>query len=158
MRPRLAASEATQATMDHLLNAEVMFPPMPRSLKPGAWVLNKLLRAATIATLPRWQRELAGLRQSRVVDAVIRPLMRIGFRLAALNKRLELLSLAMISPATAPVVAPMLREIKPEREETLTPAEAFERHDTPRPIELYASLRNGAGDTDPVVLPPSAPA
>lgn len=32
MRPRLAASEATQAAMDHLLNAEVMFPPLPKLL------------------------------------------------------------------------------------------------------------------------------
>ena len=45
MRPKLAGSEAAQSMMDHLLNAEVMLPPMPRVLAPGAWVVNKALRA-----------------------------------------------------------------------------------------------------------------
>ena len=62
MRPRLAGSEAAQSMMDHLLNAEVMFPPLPRVLRP-AQVVNRVLRAATIATMPRWMRQLAGLRQ-----------------------------------------------------------------------------------------------
>jgi uncharacterized protein (DUF2236 family) len=157
MRPRLAASEATQAVMDHLLNAEVMFPPMPRVLRPGAWVVNRVLRAATIATMPRWQRRLAGLGQPRLVDTLIRPVMRLAFRVGAMSKRLELLLLRLISPATVPVVAPMLSGIRPAQEETLTPASAFEHHRTPRPIDLYRSLQNGAGGSDRIVIGPSAP-
>src|SRR5438105_9386268 len=88
MRPRLAASEATQAAMGHLLNAEVMFPPMPRALRPGAWILNKLLRAATIATIPRWQRKLGNLRQPPFLDALIRPVMRLGFGIIAASPQL----------------------------------------------------------------------
>ena len=42
MRPKLAGSEAAQSMMEHLLNAEVMLPPMPRSSAPGAWVVNKV--------------------------------------------------------------------------------------------------------------------
>lgn len=140
VRPRLAASEAAQWMMGHLLNAEVMFPPLPRLMRPGAWVANRALRAATIATMPRWMRELGGLRQSRPVDAAIVPLMRAQFRVAAASTNLQLAALGMISPLTRPVVEPVLREIPPLREEVLTPAEAFERHSAPRPSEVYAEL------------------
>lgn len=140
VRPRLAASEETQAMMEHLLNAEVMFPRLPAPLRPGAWVVNRVLRAATIATMPRWQRELAGLRQPRLVDALIVPLMRISFRVAGLSTWAQLRLLSLISPSTVPVVEPVFRQIPPEREETLTPAEAFSLHETPTPQELYAQL------------------
>ncbi|MGH2951522.1 MAG: oxygenase MpaB family protein [Solirubrobacterales bacterium] len=156
MRPRLAASEATQAMMHHLLNAEVVFPPMPRILGPGAWLASRLMRAATIATMPRWQRELASLRQPRIVDTLIRPLMRAGFRVTTVSKRLQLRLLGLISPSTVPVVAPVFLGKPAERQETVTPAEAFARHRTPTPAELYTQLQPDAGE--PIVYPPSAPA
>ena len=138
-RPRLAASEATQAMMDHLLNADVMFPPLPRIAKPGAWVVNKVLRAATIATMPQWMRKMAGLRQPAAVDALLRPIMRVSFALVALSRSAEPRLLGLISPATRPVVEPILREIPPERPEVLTPAEARARHGTKTPLEIRAS-------------------
>ena len=138
VRPRLAASEATQSMIDHLLKADVIFPPLPAILKPGAWVVSRIQRAATIATMPRWQRQMAGLRQSRLVDALLTPVMRIAFRVAAASTALQLRILKTISPGTVPVVAPVFKEIKPQREETLTPAEAFERHRVPAPAELTA--------------------
>ncbi|HVS28785.1 MAG TPA: hypothetical protein VHE14_04485, partial [Solirubrobacteraceae bacterium] len=153
-----AASEATQAMMDHLLNAEVMFPPLPAVLKPGAWIANQVLRTATIATMPRWQRRLANLRQPRLIDAAIVPPMRAVFRIAATSVRLQLRLLAMISPATVPVVEPMFRGIKPEREETVAPAEAFRRHGVSPPAELSAQLQNGAHHTAVGDGPISAPA
>lgn len=156
MRPRLAASEATQEVMHHLLNAEVVFPPLPRIAKPAAWVVSRILRAATVATLPRWQRNLANLRQPRIVDFLIRLPMRLAFRVAAISSRLQLQILRRISPSTVPVAAPMLLGIPAERDEILTPAEAFARHDVPTPAELYEELRDADGDE--VVYPPSAPA
>ena len=153
MRPRLAASEATQAAMRHLMAAEVIFPPLPAVLKPGAWVLAKLLRLAVIATLPRWQRELAHLYQPRIVDTIIRPLMRVGFRLST-HPRLNVFVLGLISPATVPIAAPALLGIKPLREETFTPAQAFERHGVPTPSELYEQLK---ADQSAIVYPPSVP-
>jgi uncharacterized protein (DUF2236 family) len=141
VRPRLAASEATQAMMAHLLNADVIFPPLPAILRPGAWVVSRIQRAATIATMPRWQRKMGGLRQSRLVDAVITPVMRIAFRVAAASTTLQLRILKMISPGTVPIVAPVFKEIAPKREETLTPAEAFERHRVPPPAELSRELQ-----------------
>lgn len=156
MRPRLAASEATQATMHHLLNADVVLPPLPRTLRPGAWLATRFLRAATIATLPRWQRELANLRQSRVTSLLVRPVMRAAFRLIAASTRLQVMALATISPATVPIAGPALLRLAPGRPETLTPAEAFSRHGTPTPNELYAEL--GPGEPAAIAYPPSAPA
>jgi uncharacterized protein (DUF2236 family) len=156
MRPRLAASEATQRAMDHLMNADVMFPPVPRGLKPLAWAFSKTLRVAIIATLPRWQRQLGGLRQPRALDVLIRPAMRLGFAVVARLPRVEVQLLGFASPATVPIAGPVLLGIKPLREETLTPAEAFKRHEVPDPRALYASLRDGTAQ-DSVEVPPSAP-
>lgn len=140
VRPRLAASEATQAIMAHLLQADVIFPPLPVILRPGGWIVARLQRAATIATMPRWQRQMAGLRQSRVVDALVRPVMKVTFRIGAASANLQLQILKMISPGTVPIVAPVFKEIKAQREETLSPAEAFERHGVPTPAELRREL------------------
>ena len=66
--------------------------------------------------------------------------MRISFRIAAASVALQLRILKMISPGTVLIVAPVFKEIKPRREETLTPAEAFERHQVPPPADLGTQL------------------
>jgi uncharacterized protein (DUF2236 family) len=155
MRPRLAASEATQAAMDYLMTPDViLYPELPSLLKPFAWVIAKALRVAIIATLPRWQRDLANVHQPAVLDTLIRPVMRLGFRFVHLSPRLELLVLALLSPATVPIAGPMLLGVKPLREEVLTPAESFSRHGVPTPAELYAQL---GADQSSIIHPPSAP-
>jgi uncharacterized protein (DUF2236 family) len=141
MRPRLAGSEAAQSMMDHLLNAEVMLPPAPRALRPLTWTINKALRAATIATMPQWMRKMGGLRQSRVIDALITPVMRISFRVAALSPQLGLLGLRVLSPSTVSAAGPALLGIPPRRRETVTPAQARERHGVLPPTEEYARFR-----------------
>jgi uncharacterized protein (DUF2236 family) len=145
MRPRLAGSEAAQAMMDHLLNAEVMLPPLPRALRPATWVVNQALRRATIATMPPWMRKLAGLSQSRAVDATITPVMRISFRILNASPRLQLLLLPLLSPSTVPVAAPALLGIAPQRPETLTPAQARDRYGVLPPTEEYARFRKLVG-------------
>lgn len=141
MRPRLAGSEAAQLMMAHLLRAEVMLPPVPWPLRPVTWVATRTLRAATIATMPRWMRRMAGLRQGRVVDAAVRPVMRLTF--AALHRlpRLGVLALGVLSPSTVPVAAPVLLGVPPRRAETLTPAQARERDGVLPPVESYARFR-----------------
>jgi hypothetical protein len=136
------------------MNADVLFPPLPRALRPGAWLLARLLRIAIVATLPRWQRDLANLHQPRVIDVLIRPLMRVNFRLAAASPRLQVLILGLISPATVPIAAPMLLGLKPRQEQTLTPAESYERHGVPTPKALYEQL---AADQGTILYPPSVP-
>jgi uncharacterized protein (DUF2236 family) len=141
MRPKLAGSEAAQSMMDHLLNAKVMLPPVPPALRPVAWGVNKALRWATIATMPQWMRKMGGLRQPRVVDALIRPVMWTSFRVAVLSPRLQLAALRLLSPSTVSVAAPALLGIAPHVPETVTPAQARERHEVlPPPLE-YARFR-----------------
>lgn len=141
MRPRLAGSEAAQSMMDFLLNGKVMFPPMPRILTPMMWTINKTLRIATIATMPRWMRKMAGIRQSRVTDALVRPVMRISFMLAHANRHVELAILGLMSPSTRTVMAPIFFELPPERAQTLTPAEARARYGYDKPSEAHLEWR-----------------
>lgn len=141
MRPQLVGSDIARAAMDHLLTADVMLPPMPRILRPGAWLVSRVLRAGTIATMPRWMRALGGLRQSRVVDALVRPLLWTAFRLVHLDKRAELALLKVLSPMTVPVVAPVLLGIPPTTPEVLTPAEARERYGYDHPRTAHLELR-----------------
>jgi hypothetical protein len=118
-----------------------MFPPMPAIMRPGAWVVSRVLRAGTIATMPRWMRSLGGLRQSRVTDALVTPLLRVSFRVASLNARTQLFILGRISPMTVPVVAPILLGIPPRSSVTVTPREARERLGLDRPAEAHLALR-----------------
>jgi uncharacterized protein (DUF2236 family) len=141
MRPRLAGSEAAQNMMEHLLNAEVMFPPLPRVFKPAGWAVNRVLRAATIATMPEWMRRMGGLRQPRIVDALVTPVMRIAFRVTAISARGQLLLLRWLSPSTAPIAAPVLLGIAPRVPETLTPAQARERYGYDKPSEAHLEWR-----------------
>ncbi len=127
--------------MKHLLNAKVMFPPMPWVLRPGAWVVSRFLRAATIATMPMWMRKMAKLRQPRLVDLAVLPIMKLSFWLAQLDPRLEVFMLRQISPGTVPVAGPILLGMAPERDEVLTPAEARQRYGYQKPAEAHLDLR-----------------
>jgi uncharacterized protein (DUF2236 family) len=141
MRPKLAGSEVAQRTMDHLLNAEVMFPPTPIVLRPGAWVVNKVLRAGTLATMPRWMRSLGGFHQSRVVDALVTVVLRVSFAVVEHTPGAKLALVKRISPMTAPVVAPIFAGVLPVNPVTLTPAEARERYGYDKPAEAHLALR-----------------
>jgi uncharacterized protein (DUF2236 family) len=141
MRPTLIGSEVARSTMDHLLHAEVMFPPVPRLLRPGAWVVSRALRIATIATLPRWMRELSGLRQPRWLDAAIVPVMRTAFWLANSNARVKVHLISLISPSTVPVVAPVLLGVAPTDPTVYTPAQARERFGYAPPAEAHLEWR-----------------
>ncbi|WP_354698490.1 hypothetical protein DSM112329_04172 [Paraconexibacter sp. AEG42_29] len=154
MRPRLAASEATQEAMGHLMKVDSLYPDLPLLLKPGMWVFARLFRIAVIGSLPRYQRDLANLRQPRILDSAIRPVMRALLRIASMSPRLELAIVGIVSPSTVPVVGPTLLGIKPLSDEVLSPAESFRRHGVPTPAELYAELGH---DQSTAVYPPSAP-
>lgn len=141
MRPRLVGSDVARSTMDHLLHADVMLPPTPLLLRPVTWVITKALRAATIGTMPQWMREMSGLKQPKLVDALVTPVMRIAFWLGQLSRRGELQALRLLSPATVPVVAPILLKVPPTRAETLTPAAARQRYGYAKPSEAHLEWR-----------------
>jgi uncharacterized protein (DUF2236 family) len=146
MQPQLLGSGIARKAMHHLLDASVMLPPMPRVLAPANWVVARVLRAATIATMPHWMREMGGLRQPRVVDLAVVPVMKVAFALANLDKRVKLALLAFLSPMTAPVVAPVLFGVEPTHPVVRTPAEARALYGYDRPAEAHLALRARQAD------------
>ncbi|WP_409494289.1 oxygenase MpaB family protein [Amycolatopsis sp. cmx-11-12] len=141
MRPQLVGSPVARSTMDHLLHAEVMLPPMPPAYWPAVLVITRTLRVATIASMPHWMRDLAGIRQSRLLDALVVPVMRLSFRFIRMSSWLQLAALRLLSPSTLPIVAPVLLGIAPATEETLTPAQARERFGYTPPALAHLELR-----------------
>jgi uncharacterized protein (DUF2236 family) len=141
MRPQLLGSELARNAMNHLLRADVMLPTLPGTFAPVTWLTTRALRAATIATMPRWMRELAGLKQSRAVDLAIRPVMRVAFALANLNKRAKLELLTFLSPMTRDVVAPVLYGVPPTHPVVRTPTQARELYGYDRPVDAHFELR-----------------
>jgi len=141
MRPQLLGSDLARNAMQHLLRADVMLPPTPRALAPLTWLTTRALRIATIATMPRWMRTMAGLEQSRVLDLAIRPVMRVAFAVVNANKRLKLEALTVLSPMTRDVVAPILYAVPPEQPVVRTPAEARALHGYQRPADAHLDLR-----------------
>lgn len=141
MRPRLAGSEVAQRTMAHLLNTHVMLPKLPLPVRPGAWVVSRVVRAGTIATMPHWMRSMGGLRQSRLVDVLATIVLRIGFAVVEHTPGAKLAVVKVISPMTVPVVAPIFAGVPPVNPVTLTPAEARERYGYDKPAEAHLALR-----------------
>ncbi|SNX62261.1 uncharacterized protein SAMN06272735_4022 [Streptomyces sp. TLI_55] len=140
-RPRLSASPIAKQAMNHLLRTELVLPPTPWWAKPASLAVARAQRIATVATLPRWMRELAGIRQSRLLDTLIVPVMKTAFALAHLSSRLELLLIGRLSPSTVPVIAPMKLGVPPRTQEVLTPAEARARHGYPKPADAHLDFR-----------------
>lgn len=154
MRPRLAASEATQEAMAHLVDVGPFAPELPRVARPLVGVVGWFFRAAVLSTMPHYQRKLANLRQPRWVDVAIRPVMRTTFRLVDRSVRAKLALLAILSPSTVTVAGQVLASVPARTPEVLTPEETYRRHDAPTPKELYAQLGH---DQSQVVFTPSAP-
>jgi hypothetical protein len=87
-------------------------------------------------------REMSGIRQSRIVDALVRPILWTGFRVISLHPRAELLVLKVLSPMTHPVVAPIKLGVAPVNPEVVTPAQARIRYGLDRPADAHAELRS----------------
>jgi uncharacterized protein (DUF2236 family) len=154
MRPRLAASEATQEAMAHLMDVGPFAPELPKAFAPLVKVVGWFFRAAVLSTMPHYQRKLANLHQPRWVDAAIKPIMRTSFRLMDRSVRAKLAMLAVLSPSTVTVAGQVLAGVPARNAEVLSPEETYRRHDAPTPKQLYAELGH---DQSVVVFTPSAP-
>lgn len=140
-RPKLAASEAAQQMMDHLLdgvNAVVPRKGVIGLLRP---VANWTLRHATIATMPRHMRAMAGLRQSAATDLVVTLWLRTLMRLIARSYAVQRHLLLVLSPKTLPVVEPHWRGLTPINPVVLTPEDARHQWGYVRPREAHLELR-----------------
>jgi uncharacterized protein (DUF2236 family) len=141
MRPQLKGSGIARKAMRHLLRAEVMLPPHPVVLRPASLAVSAVLRRGTLATMPRWMREMVGLGTSPVLDALVVPLLKVTFAVIARSRRLELSLLRMLSPMTFPVAAPVLLQIPPRNPVTTTPREAQQRLGFEQPAAAHRDLR-----------------
>lgn len=140
-RPRLAASEAAQRMMHHLLNGVSAIAPEGGLLGMTRPVANALIREATIATLPEYMRSLAGIRQSPATRAAVVPVMR-GLMLAlGRNIPAQRSLLTMLAPRTLPIIEPHWRGLTPMNPVILTPQEARDRHGYDRPRDAHLDLR-----------------
>ncbi|OBI40806.1 hypothetical protein A5707_08290 [Mycobacterium kyorinense] len=142
MRPQLSGSPIARQAMKHLINGAALISPLPRYLAPLTWIINRTLQAGVMATMPQWMRTMGGMRQSRLSDIAVVPILRIAF--AALNASppaIRLQVLRLLSPATVPVVAPVLLGVPPQTPVVLTPTEARERYGYDRPAEAHLEWR-----------------
>lgn len=142
MRPQPINSAIARRAMAHLLRAEVILPPtLPRLLWPGARVITAFLRRGTLATMPRWMRELGGVGTSRLLDALVVPPLSAAFTLLSLSPRLQLILLRLISPMTLPIGTRVLRSIRPVNPVTTTPREAQQRFGYAIPAQAHLEFR-----------------
>ncbi|MFI8974371.1 oxygenase MpaB family protein [Nocardia asteroides] len=142
MRPQLIGSDIARKAMRHLLQAEVMMPEIPLILRPMFTVVYAFLRRGTLATMPRWMREMAGLPKGRLLDALVTMPMSVAFTLVSMNARLQIQLLRLISPMTVPVAAPVLLKIAPVSTTTMTPRQAQELYGYDIPAQAHQALRD----------------
>ncbi|OBF22566.1 oxygenase MpaB family protein [Mycobacterium sp. ACS4331] len=141
MRPQLIGSDIARQAMNHLLQADVMLPDMPRILRPATRVVSAVLRRGTLATMPVWMREMSGLPTSRVLDAAVVVPLRVSFAAVAASTRLQLMLLRVLSPTTVEVAAPVLRGVPAIDPVTTTPHDAQRALGLDRPSEAHLALR-----------------
>lgn len=141
MRPQLIGSDIARQAMRHLLQAEVMLPAMPALLRPFTQIITGFLRRGTLATMPRWMREMAGLPTSPALDTLVVLPLRVGFTVISRSTRLQLMLLRLLSPNTLPIGARVLRSIPPVNPVTTTPREAQARYGYANPAQAHLELR-----------------
>ncbi|MGH3676870.1 MAG: oxygenase MpaB family protein [Mycobacterium sp.] len=141
MRPQLVGSDIAIQAMRHLLRADVMLPQMPLLLRPFTKAITAFLRRGTLATMPRWMREMVGLSTSRVLDAMVVPPLRAAFTVIGMSKRLQLILLRLISPATLPIGTRVLLSIPPKDPAIMTPREAQTRYGYAVPSQAHFEFR-----------------
>lgn len=145
MRPQLIGSDIARQAMNHLLGAEVMLPPVPAALRPATLVITGFIRRGTLATMPRWMREMSGLYGNpavqRALDAAVVLPLRVSYRLITLHPRPQLMLLKLLSPNTVEVAARALLGTAPVQPITTTPRETQARLGYETPREAHRELR-----------------
>lgn len=138
MRPHLCATETTQKTVDHLLDAsKFLLANGPWFMKPFRPLIAAAFRRATIATLPRYLRELGGIRQSRLTDSLMTLAMKAADTVVPSGARTQLGILRIISPNTVPVVGPAILGLPPKNPVTVSAEQAWENAGRPMPRQQY---------------------
>lgn len=146
-RPHLAASEAAQDMIHFIMPLTVALPvDMPewqkKALAPVIWVMSK----GVISTYPRYMRQMAGLHQGRLLDALVRlpnkALHALFFK--SMNVRLALFQL--LAPQAVPVAAPALLGIPAKSDKVWGVREAQEHFGYLPPAEAHTDFRDKQRD------------
>lgn len=103
--------------------------------------LMRLIAKGTISTYPRHIRKLFGLRQSRLVDELVRWPLRGYVGLLHRYPRLLLAQLKVTSPSTIPTLAPVILGIPAISNLTMTPREAQRHYGYAHPNDAHPDLR-----------------
>ncbi|AXQ30094.1 DUF2236 domain-containing protein [Solimonas sp. K1W22B-7] len=120
MRPRLCVSDRSRTLIRYFLNSQ-------RSIAgTGLWAGSHLMSTATIATIPRWMRQLGGFDQPAWLDAAVVPAARAAVKIAG-QPLAARTTLKMMAPSALPVMEQVIRRQQPLRPETLTPSQARAR-------------------------------
>lgn len=121
IRSTLCVTERARQGMEHLLR------PARADVGLKLSVVGNLVALATIATLPRWMRQLGQIDQPRLVDRLIRPIARLLVLLTSPHSaRVKLLSMA--TPLASKILEQHFSSAKPEHEVILSPSEAREHY------------------------------
>lgn len=123
VRPGLCTSERAQRGMHYLLRTE------GAAGNRRFWLGSRLIAPATVATLPKWMREIGGFDQPALVDLAARPLTRAAVAAAA-NPAVAQRLIRPLAPMTAAVLAAHHASTTPENPVTVTPAQAREHYGT----------------------------
>lgn len=140
-RPRLAASEAAQKMMKHLINGVDDVLSDEGIIGLGKPFANGLLRAGVIATLPQYMRDLGGFRQSAATDRAVTIALRTVMRGVAASIPTQRYLLRMLAPKTLGIIEPHWRGIEPTNPTVWTPVEAREHFGFVRPAEAHLDFR-----------------
>ncbi|HKY92916.1 MAG TPA: oxygenase MpaB family protein [Nevskiaceae bacterium] len=120
MRPRLCLSDRSRALIRYFLHST-------RTVAgTGLWIGSHLMARSTIATIPRWMRQLGGFDQPAWMDAAVLPATQAAVAFAR-QPAVARTVLKNMAPSALPVMNQVLRKEQPLRDEVLSPAEARER-------------------------------
>lgn len=138
-RDKISASEAAVYNINHILNgAETAFTGLP---KPVRMVLRPFLRRSIIATYPHWMRPMAGLKQSKAMDAAMFALWKPLFKLASKSPDFQVAVLKRICPRAVRYIEPALRGTPAETPRVWKVATARKAFGDPRtPLEQWEAI------------------
>ncbi len=140
-RPKLAASEAAQKMMHHLINGASEVVPDKGILRLSSPITNAVIRSAVIATLPQHMRDMGNLNQSPATEKAAIIVMKSAMRILAKSIRMQRELLKVLAPKTLSVIEPHWRGLEPSNPRVYTPAEARKEFGFVRPRDAHLEFR-----------------
>lgn len=141
-RPRLAASEAAQDMIHFIMPLMVALPTsMPtwqkQLLRPAMWIMSK----GIISTYPRHMREMANLKQGRLLDALVLWPNKLLHKLFATSMNARLALFSLLAPAAVEIAAPAILGIEPKSDKVWGVREAQEHFGFDVPSAAHHDVR-----------------